>query len=193
MIRSMSWEQVNNEAEQLLWQVQPHALQGSEPVDIESIFEIDVPRLLRNQGIRFRTGSTTLEPHILGYTDALQGFSYVNSDAYDTPTGAEHRRCRATTAHETGHCLLHIPFMQRFISSTATDSNQQLYRASRSELKPFQDPEIQAWKFAGALLMPRPAILHYLKLGKSVRWMAEAFNVNPAFVEVRMSCRTLKS
>lgn len=193
VVRAMSWEQVAGIAEALLSQRQPDALVGHEPVDIDWIFEFVVPEVLGQQGISFKTGSAELKHGLLGHTDAAQGFSYVSSDLYDAEYEPEVRRGRATMAHESGHCLLHVPVMRQFMSLTDEGSGYALYRALPSQLKPFEDPERQAWKFAGALLMPRPAIFRFLEQGKNIRWMADFFGVNPVFMEVRMSCKTLKS
>jgi hypothetical protein len=48
------------------------------------------------------------------------------------------------------------------------------------------DPEWQAWEFARALLMPKHLIVEYCNQELSLNEMAKHFDLNPAFVEVRL-------
>jgi Zn-dependent peptidase ImmA (M78 family) len=94
-------------------------------------------------------------------------------------------------AHETFHCISHVPRLQTFISGTDLGTDV-LPRALRSELRPFEDPELQAWKFAQMIMMPEPVIKKFMREGKNERWMADYFDVNPAFLRVRLGCKTLR-
>ena len=57
---------------------------------------------------------------------------------------------RTTVCHEIGHAILHVPVLRRRLLL----NNDVLARTQRSNLKPYEDPEWQAWAFAGTVLMP---------------------------------------
>lgn len=56
---------------------------------------------------------------------------------------------RSTICHEVGHAVLHVPTLRRQML-IATGLN----RVKRGRLKAYEDPEWQAWIFAGSILMP---------------------------------------
>jgi len=56
---------------------------------------------------------------------------------------------RTTVCHEIGHAILHVPLLRRRLLLTNV-----LARTQRSRLRAYEDPEWQAWAFAGAILMP---------------------------------------
>lgn len=66
-------------------------------------------------------------------------------------------RARATFAHELGHAILHGRELRRLERGRETGAIT-LNRVRRRELRPFEDPEWQAWAFAGCILAPRRAI-----------------------------------
>jgi len=190
VVPGLSRNKIEARAVSLLRELQPEAFKGECPVDIEAIYEFYIPE---HCGIE--TGYTDLSflgSGILGYTDAAKKISYVDktlSDPNDTPT---ERRCRATVGHESGHCLYHVPILNFFKSSSREDESEWLYRAKRTEIKAYEDPEWQAWEFARACLMPRCLILQYCEKDYSIRDMAERFNVNPRFIEVRLKTLNIK-
>jgi len=56
---------------------------------------------------------------------------------------------RSTVCHEVGHAIVHVPVLRRKLLV-----NEVFARVQRAKLKAFEDPEWQAWTFAGAILMP---------------------------------------
>jgi AcrR family transcriptional regulator len=56
---------------------------------------------------------------------------------------------RTTVCHEIGHAILHVPVLRRRL--LLSDA---LARTQRAKLRAYEDPEWQAWAFAGAILMP---------------------------------------
>ena len=56
---------------------------------------------------------------------------------------------RTTVCHEIGHAVLHVPVLRRRLLI-----NDALARTQRGNLKAYEDPEWQAWAFAGTILMP---------------------------------------
>jgi hypothetical protein len=63
--------------------------------------------------------------------------------------------------------------------------SQQMYR--QEDLQAYENPEWQAWRFAGALLMPECCIRAAVNSKWSVQMMSRGFDVNPAFVKVRLN------
>ncbi len=86
-------------------------------------------------------------------------------------------RARSTLGHELGHAVLHAAEVR---AGRLRPHSFALRRAPRHQLKPFRDSEWQAHSFAGALLLPRPALA---RCGiTDERALAELFDVSEAFV-----------
>lgn len=191
MMPPMSRDLIECRAVSLLQELQPTALIGSEPTDIEKIFEFYVPD---RYGIE--TGYTDLSglgSGILGYTDAMQKVSFVDSTLSDSRNLPTQRRFRATVGHECFHCMKHVSVLNRFSSLCRGDLHSDLFRRERTEIKPYNDPEWQAWEYSMSILMPKNVIIKYLNSGYGIEDFAEIFDVNPAFVRVRLSKLKIKT
>ena len=70
---------------------------------------------------------------------------------------------RTTICHEIGHAVLHVPVLRRRL--LLTDG---LARVERRSLRAYEDPEWQAWTFAGCLLMPSPALRILSEFGEAL-------------------------
>ncbi len=181
----MSRNKVESIATTVLSCVQPEALIGECPTDIESIFEFYIPKKF---GIR--TGCTDLSSlgsGILGYTDAANKVSYVDKTLYDSDNKPTIRRCRATIGHEVFHCIQHVPILNFFKSTSFSDDHLGLNRMDQTKIRAFENPEWQAWEGCMSILMPKRLIIEYRGRGYDEYDMAEAFDVNPAFVKVRLA------
>lgn len=188
VVPGLSRKNIQDRVVKLIGEADPDALSGKQPINIESIFEFYVP-----DQFGIDTGYTDLSrlgPGVIGYTNAAKKISYVDSSLSDSDHKPVIRRCRATIGHEIGHCTYHVPILRAFKSSSLLNAEAPLYRRSRTNIKPYCDPEWQAWEFAMACLMPNHLIFGCLKRGYNIREMAECFDVNPAFLEVRL--KTLK-
>ncbi len=176
--------EIDRSAALFLSEFQPAAIKKPGPVDVESLFEI-----VMQEKYGIETGYTDLShlgPGVLGYTDAASKTSYVDkslSDADDLPAK---RLFRSTVAHEIKHCIKHVQILNLFRSICKDKDDDGLYRREKSDIKPYEDPEWQAWVFAGALLMPQRHILDLHRRGSSIEEMAGIFDVNPAFVRSRL-------
>ncbi|MFA6348677.1 MAG: ImmA/IrrE family metallo-endopeptidase [Candidatus Paceibacterota bacterium] len=176
--------EIDNSAVSFLSEFQPTAIKEPGAIDVADLFEIVIP-----ERYRIKTGYTDLSPlgpGVLGYTDAALKISFVDSslsDAEDTPT---RRLYRSTVAHEMKHCIKHVQILNIFRSICKDKDDVSLYRREKRNIKPYEDPEWQAWIFAGALLMPRHHILGLYNGGYSIEEMANIFDVNPAFVRSRL-------
>ncbi len=162
-------------AEQILMAYQPSAL-ADIPTDIERFYTVIIPNKMG-----MITGSDDLSCYgadVLGVTEAARKTSFVSSVLYDSVRPVDQRRCRATMAHEAGHCVHHVTYA-RFASMTGTGS---LFRRA-ADLKTYENPEWQAWEFARQLLMPEKAVRQCMADGYSTSDMVTRFNVNRSFVE----------
>jgi hypothetical protein len=192
VVPGLSRQDIERKALAVLRNCQPEALRGICPVDIETIYELYIPDIVKVT-IGYTDLSELLAPGILGYTNAAEKLSLVDkslSDALDRPTL---RRFRATASHEAGHCLMHVPVLRFFKSSSIGDGREGLYRANRADIPAYVDPEWQAWEFARALLMPRQLINEYCEKGFTEDEIADKFDVNPAFVRVRLATLKIKA
>lgn len=190
VVPPLSKNNIESIATSLIMQVQPEVFQDQVPVDIESIYEFYVPD---RYGIEIAyTDLGVLGPNILGYTDASSKRSFVDKNLSDSNELPAIRRCRATIAHETFHCIRHVPILRVFKSTLLKDEGEGLYRRERSKVKPYEDPEWQAWEFARACLMPRILILKDYEKKYSPNDIADHFDVNPAFIRSRLRLLNLR-
>ena len=90
-------------------------------------------------------------------------------------------RARFTFAHELGHAVLHGEFLKLALAGR---SPCKIYK--RSSLRPFEDPEWQANRFAAAFLMPTPQITKLLREGLRIDQIATYFKVSISAAETRI-------
>ncbi len=184
VVPGRSKAEIENSAISILSEFQDSAIKKPEPVDIEYLFEIVVPE---RYGID--TGYCDLSKlgnGVLGYTNAQSKMSYVDKSLSDSDDKITRRLFRSTVAHEIKHCVKHVQILNLFKSICKDKDDEGLYRREKSQIKPYEDPEWQAWYFAGALLMPNHHILNLTKGGYSIEEMAGIFDVNPAFMRSRI-------
>jgi len=94
-------------------------------------------------------------------------------------------RKRFTIAHELGHHFLHLHDRD----GEFVDGDANLFREDRAnpdEVSPERAREIQANRFAAALLMPEDAVRREWPLLRSVDDMARLFNVSVAAMGIRI-------
>lgn len=111
----------------------------------------------------------------------------MSSELADDPTAASY--FRSTVAHEIGHAILHIPEFrrrrQKMISEQAKNDGL-LHRLSETEIPIYMNPEWQAHRFAGGLLMPEMAVKKVLAIYRDPAALSTVFKVTPAFVRARL-------
>lgn len=148
--------------------------------DIIEFFDIDLESIAN-----VTTDYRKLPQGIHGYTNVQTRECIISVDIADGLFGE--RYYRTTVAHEVGHALMHVSDYQfcRDMAPLANNGKEvMLFR--KEEIKPWHDPEWQAWYFAGALLMPEKAVKCLISNGCNIYDLANHFNVNPAFVKVRL-------
>lgn len=146
-----STESIIAVAEWTLGALQPTALVQPEQVDVLGLVEHRLPK----EGVHFVPASRDELPDSEAETNiSLRGDIEVlirEEQWHDLIGGGRQaHRARATACHELGHVVLHVPEHRRKAATA-------LYRRSpvrRTQVKPYRDPEWQAWTFALAFLMP---------------------------------------
>lgn len=182
-----SGNQLEKIADHFLLKVQPEVLNKPRMVDIELIFDVDVPDLL---GVS--TSYFDLPEGVYGETNARKKTCIVSKKLAEYSTKSERRFFRSTLGHETAHCIKHVKELNTFASILGEEELIH-YRANQSEVPLFRNPEWQAWRLGGALLMPRrPFINASIVHGGNIEILADIFDVNPAFVKVRKNALKLK-
>jgi len=131
---------------------------------------------------------------IHGYTDADTMESVISIDLIDDQL--QRPFCLSTIAHEIGHCIIHVPefrIKKSLLKWTNGPSNNTLRMYRESEIPLYKNPEWQAWRFAGALLMPAPSILKVINSGYTEDDISKKFRVSVSFVKARMRALKLKT
>lgn len=178
-------KEIDNIAFKLVEAFQPDAVKMLTKFDVEKFFEFELKK------------QTGVEPvyQPLGY--GLEGLTNIetmkciicaNAANYGE-SDMKRRRLRATQAHEIGHCHLHVAELLRTravleLRHDRRHADSDLYK--EEEIDVYRNPEWQAWRFAGALLMPERCVQRAVDCGWTLQTMSRAFDVNPSFVEVRL-------
>lgn len=182
-VRPRSAKGIARAAEQFLREHAPEHLAGGGPLDVATL----VDHRLQNAGIMVYPVSPDDLPDAEAETRASEGRwveIWMREEFYDAlfQDGTNTNRARSTLAHEIGHAVLHKAEVR---TGRELPAALALRRAPRSKLKPYEDSEWQAYMFAGALLMPRPA-LRQAPLNDQVQ-LAIQFGVSEAFVRSHLS------
>ena len=180
--RPRSGQEIDRKAQRVLGCRQPAAITKPQVVNVEDIFEFLLPTL----GIE--SDYQPLEKRgIQGYTDSENRICVVSAELADDPTAMPY--FRSTVAHEIGHAILHIPEFRRRrqkIISEQTKSDGILHRLPDTEIPIYMNPEWQAHRFAGGLLMPEAAVRKALAIYRDPAALSTVFKVTPAFVRSRL-------
>jgi len=182
-----SGAEIDEIALRIIKKFQPEALHEPTPFEIERFFECELENMY---GVSpdYRTD---LPLGIYGYTDSEEMVSVISSGLMDDPR--QLRFARSTMAHETGHALIHVPEfrLKKALLRSIHDKEHVSLRLHReANVKIYMNPEWQAWRFAGAILMPAHTFILGVKESLGEKSLANAFMVNPAFVRTR--ARALK-
>lgn len=142
----------------VLDQLAPEMLVTPQPLNVLDLVDTRLPQF----GIHVCPATREEIGHRAGATDP-SGDNEITIlvaesvwDALESPPPTSHY-AKTTVCHELGHAILHVPVLRRRLLR-----DNVLARVQRGRLKPYEDPEWQAWTFAGAILMPSAA-LHLLQ------------------------------
>ncbi|MFW5489427.1 MAG: ImmA/IrrE family metallo-endopeptidase [Desulfovibrio sp.] len=163
----------------------PEAIRSEEPIEIDYIYDV-----ILTEHYEIKTGYIDLSSlgigrGILGFTDAETRQSWITSSLADATDTVGRRRFRATVGHEIGHCIMHVPYLEKFRSASSRNCGE-LCRACRSDLPAYKDPEWQAWEYGDELLMPTVLLKKLIKEGKNVQDLAKNFDLNPGYIKTRL-------
>lgn len=167
-------------------QFQPDTLKRPIPFDVEAFFEFDLKSI---SGVKSDYGLLPFGIH--GITDSERMECIISSSLMDDPSKIKF--ARSTIAHEIAHVLTHVPEFRkkRAILKSIHDNKHTSLSLHREEaVKLYMNPEWQAWRYAGALLMPEATFKEVVMDGANEWEVGEIFQVNPSFVRTR--ARSLK-
>lgn len=177
-------------AYRLIERFYPHVLTSPQPFPVEQFFEFDLEEV---------TGVSTdyqrLPIGIHGITDSERQISLVDVSLLDTDNEAELRYAYSTIAHECGHVIIHVPEFRRkrkVLRSIQDKDEASLKMYRRESIKIYMNPEWQAHRFAGALLVPERTLRMALRETGNDRELADIFDVNPAFIRSRMKALKMR-
>jgi Zn-dependent peptidase ImmA (M78 family) len=184
VFQPMSGAQIDRIALGIIRDFQPDVLSGDVPFDIERF----VDNMLEDQTGVEPDYRSDLPEGIYGITDSEKNAMLINAALADDLS--QERFLRSTLGHETGHCFIHVPRLRLyqqnriFTQTKADDGGVKLYR--KDDIPLYMNPEWQAYRFSGALLVPERPLRIMLEKGEPLSNIAERFNVHMAFLRSRL-------
>lgn len=133
-----------------LQQLAPEVLDEAQPLNVLDLVDTRLPEFgihvcpASREEIGNRDGAT--DPRGDGEITILVSENVW--DELELPAPRSHY-ARSTVGHELGHAVLHVPVLRRRLLLSDV-----LARTQRANLRAYEDPEWQAWAFAGAILIP---------------------------------------
>lgn len=185
MFEGMSGKQIDALATKLIRSHQPAVLEGTKAFDVHRFVDTKLEDLTEVTPIY----SNELPFEIYGLTDSANKQVIIQEDLANDASSVNF--FRSTLAHEAGHCFMHVPQLQKLnrtqiFKQAKSDDSIHLYRKDGS-IPIYRNPEWQAWRFAGALLMPEAPLRAMLNGGASLFDIADHFEVNFPFLKARLN------
>lgn len=183
--RPRSSKKIEATAMTIIRELQPGVLTNGEQFDIERFFDCHLEDI---------TGVATdyqhLDNGIFGYTDSEEMVCVISRDLAEDRF--QNNFCRSTTAHECGHAILNVKDyrVMRAVLRSIHGKDHQVRMYREQDIVVYRNPEWQAWRFAGAILMPESTFVRAVNGGAGEKELSKMFGVNPAFVRTR--ARALK-
>ena len=144
---------------------------------------IPVDRIAAKLGIRLET--TDLGDDVSGVLVITDGGSTIGCNVTHPPV-----RQRFTIAHEIGHFILHRKSERLFIDKKFAG----VYKRDRNSSSGEQKREIEANRFAAALLMPADLVRHHFEASQfdlgdesALEELAQRFEVSTQAMSIRLS------
>ncbi len=179
---------IDHLAQKLVKHYQPEVLRGDKAFDIEEFFEFDLENIC---GVK--TDYRELPPGIYGVTDSERKECIISAELMARPRESDKYFARSTIAHEAYHAMVHIAEFRkkRAVLKSINDNKHPALCLYRQEDVPvYMNPEWQAFRFGGALLMPEVPFKNAIRSGAGIRELVDLFQVNPA--NVRSRAKALK-
>jgi len=155
-----------------------------EPVDVLRLVDEDLPRLgcqVYSEDDCLMGGSFAVTKYERGHCVIIMRNSLFEALASG---GSNFKIARTTAAHECGHALLHHNVLRVLSHHDPSGQVATAVLHRRKDLPSYEDPEWQAWAFAGELLMPLEALLQLG--GQAVHRLSALFSVSTKMVETHL-------
>lgn len=190
VVPALSKKKIEDRVAGIVREQYPDAWKGLEPIPVDDLYEFVAPSML-GISVDYRDLSS-MGLKVEGWTNSDQKVSYVDSAIAQNFSVAGRRYYRSTVGHELGHCFLHM-HLGRWRASRQF-LGLSLHR-DRRLLKPYEDPEWQAWHFCKELCAPqhlvqRLAAKYHKNTATMMDAMIETFDMSYSFIESRL--RSLK-
>ncbi|WP_173198057.1 ImmA/IrrE family metallo-endopeptidase [Geobacter sp. SVR] len=187
----MSGRQIDQLANSYLSYYQPEALRNPAPFDVHRFVDTKLEDLTGVVPVYSRD----LPPEIYGLTDSSENRLEIQETLAEDPF--QEKFFRSTLAHEAGHCIIHVPQLRKInrghvfrqAKEDGAEGGVKLYR--KDDIPLYCNPEWQAFRFAGALLIPEGPLRMMLASNASTSEIADTFNIHPAFLRSRMKALKL--
>ena len=179
----MSGKRIDQLATSFITYYQPDVLKKPAPFDVHRFVDTKLEDLTGVVPVYSRE----LPPEIYGLTDSSENRLEIQEALAVDPF--QEKFFRSTLAHESGHCIMHVPQLRKInrgqvFRQGKEEGGVQLYR--KDDIPLFCNPEWQAFRFAGALLVPEGPLRMMLADGASNSEIANTFNIHIPFLKSRM-------
>ncbi|HXG35340.1 MAG TPA: ImmA/IrrE family metallo-endopeptidase [Dehalococcoidia bacterium] len=178
VVPPLSHREAEARALRIVRDFQAELLDTPTPFPAEEFFEFYLP-----QHYGLKTGVAHLPSGIEGVTTP-SGEILLGARVYDSLFAGD-SRARFTAIHEAIHGILHLPVTREMACQLEEGLEPRLFR--RRELPAYLDPEWQANRVTGAVLMPAATMrILVKKAGKNPSAVASVFQVSYSAAEVRL-------
>ncbi|ANA41725.1 hypothetical protein A2G06_16400 (plasmid) [Geobacter anodireducens] len=186
--KPMSGKKIDQLATAYISFYQPEILKKPAPFDVHRFVDTKLEDLTGVVPVYSRE----LPPEIYGLTDSSENRLEIQEALAEDPF--QEKFFRSTLAHESGHCIIHVPQLRKInrgqvFRQGKEEGGVQLYR--KDDIPLYCNPEWQAFRFAGALLVPEGPLRMMLADGASNFEIANTFNIHQPFLRSRMKALKL--
>jgi len=186
----MSGKQIDQLATSYISYYQPEVLKKPSPFDVHRFVDTKLEDLTGVVPVYSRE----LPPEIYGLTDSSENRLEIQEALAEDPRQV--RFFRSTLGHESGHCIIHVPQLRKINRAQVFQQRKEdvadgvhLYR--KGDIPLYCNPEWQAFRFSGALLVPEGPLRMMLADGASHHEVADVFQVHLPFLRSRMKALKL--
>ena len=184
----MSGKQIDQLATAYISYSQPEILKKPAPFDVHRFVDTELEDLTGVMPVYTRD----LPPEIYGLTDSAENRLEIQESLAEDPY--QEKFFRSTLAHESGHCIIHVPQLRKInrvqvFRQEKEGGGIQLYR--KDDIPLYCNPEWQAFRFGGALLVPEGPLRMMLADGANYSEIANMFNIHLPFLRSRMKALKL--
>ncbi len=178
-VPGMSGKRAEQIAATVLREYAPNLLNEPAAFPVGHFFEFYMP-----ERYKVTTGVADLPLGIEGITTSNRHV-VLAADVYEQMLEND-GRSRFTALHECVHGIVHVPILEELRCSQGASPEGILYCSN--QIPAYANPEWQAHRVAGSLLMPPLAVREVMsRLGPTPSHLASVFCVSPSAAAVRLS------